>query len=254
MTRSSFLVSCFAGLAVFHGCVLSYEDGHQEVLGQPERVWQSPIRDALLASSIIPDVLDDFTPTFSLLLTWPSSHTSVSLGNNISTLDVKHQPVYQFHPLIPRRPPLPHPPRNHSYVLVLTDPDAKSRKNPKWSEMCHWIVANVTTPEFSTNDNDIGDDNPSLVYGELTAQHSPPKILKSYLAPTPPKGTGFHRYVFVLLEGDEKDSRKLKTPPQRKHWGYHKPRHGVRDWAGENGLRVVGANFFFAQHEADYEK
>ena len=24
-------------------------------------------------------------------------------------------------------------------TIVLTDPDAPSRDNPKWSEMCHWI-------------------------------------------------------------------------------------------------------------------
>lgn len=25
-------------------------------------------------------------------------------------------------------------------TLALTDPDAPSRKDPKWGEMCHWIV------------------------------------------------------------------------------------------------------------------
>jgi phosphatidylethanolamine-binding protein (PEBP) family uncharacterized protein len=27
-----------------------------------------------------------------------------------------------------------------SFTVALTDPDAPSRKDPGWSEMCHWIV------------------------------------------------------------------------------------------------------------------
>ena len=37
------------------------------------------------------------------------------------------------------------------YIIALTDPDAPSRKDPKWSEMCHWIAtatANDTTDEL----------------------------------------------------------------------------------------------------------
>jgi phosphatidylethanolamine-binding protein (PEBP) family uncharacterized protein len=71
-----------------------------------------------------------------------------------------------------------------------------------------------------------------------------PGEMEEYLPPGPPPKTGAHRYVFVLLEGD---TSNLKAPADRRHWGYDKPRHGVRDWAEENGLTVVGANFFFAQ-------
>lgn len=73
--------------------------------------------------------------------------------------------------------------------------------------------------------------------------------LKSYLPPTPPPKTGKHRYVFVLLAGSKEDAGELKAPKKRKHWGYKKVRHGVRDWAEEWGLEVVGANFFFAEDE-----
>ena len=116
--------------------------------------------------------------------------------------------------------------------------------------MCHWIVANVTTPEFrgapwvlevsnwGGEDNGLGDGK----------GRSGPKVLESYLAPKPPEGPGYHRYVFVLLQGEEEDAGKIEKPKKRKHWGYHKKRHGVRDWAEDNGLRVVGANFFYAKH------
>ena len=99
--------------------------------------------------------------------------------------------------------------------------------------MCHWILTNLTTP--------------------ITPPHNSPRLLKAkpgeieeYLPPGPPPKTGAHRYVFVLLEGD---TSNLIPPADRKHWGYDKPRHGIRDWAKDNGLTVVGANFFFAQNE-----
>ncbi|KAF7508337.1 hypothetical protein GJ744_009328 [Endocarpon pusillum] len=168
----------------------------------------SSIRDALKYSSVIPDVLDDFEATYSVSITYPKSHESVQLGNDI-----------------PVNPGSSH----QSFTLILTDPDAKSRDNPKWSEMCHWIMTNLTAPVTSATEVSMKSE------------------LVEYLPPTPPPKTGKHRYVFVLLEGQQ--GQALSTPKDRKHWGYGKKRHGVRDWAEENGLSVVGANFFFAEDE-----
>jgi len=50
--------------------------------------------------------------------------------------------------------------------------------------------------------------------------------------------------VFLLLEGDNSD---LKEPDDRQHWGFGKKGHGVRDWAKQEGLEVVGGNFFLEQ-------
>ena len=66
------------------------------------------------------------------------------------------------------------------------------------------------------------------------------------MGPAPPKGTGPHRYVFVLLHGDPS---KLTPPPERKNWGTGKARHGVKQWAAKEGLDVVGANFFYAENK-----
>lgn len=64
--------------------------------------------------------------------------------------------------------------------------------------------------------------------------------------PGPPEKTGYHRYVFLLLEGK---NGNLKAPKDRQHWGTGKPRHGVRDWAKKEDLDVIGGNFFFEQNE-----
>src|ERR1700743_46120 len=99
--------------------------------------------------------------------------------------------------------------------------------------MCHWILTNLTTPIAPPRD-------------PLQILKAKPGEIEEYLPPGPPPKTGAHRYVFVLLEGD---TSNLKPPANRQHWGYSKPRHGVRRWGKENCLTVVGANFFFAQNE-----
>lgn len=182
----------------------------------------STIRDTLLANEIIGDVLDDFEPTYYIDIAYPKYHENVLLGNDIPVKAVQKRPTFTIHSLDENADNL----KSSTFTLVLTDPDAKSRDNPKWSEMCHWILTNLTTP---------------LQEIELLKKEGE---LKGYKPPGPPPKSGAHRYVFVLLEGD---GSKINSPKKRQHWGYGKNRHGVRQWAKENDLTVVGANFFFAQ-------
>lgn len=187
----------------------------------------SSIHDALKYSSVIPDVLDDFEATYSVSIKYPKSHESVRLGNDIPVKSVSSRPAFEFHRISDEGST---PGSSHkSFTLILTDPDAKSRDNPKWSEMCHWIVMNLTAPVTGATGASIKSE------------------LVEYLPPTPPPKTGKHRYVFVLLEGQQ--GQALSAPKDRKHWGYGKKRHGVRDWAEENELSILGANFFFAEDE-----
>lgn len=71
------------------------------------------------------------------------------------------------------------------------------------------------------------------------------KELMSYLPPTPPPKTGYHRYVFVLLAPNEKhdqsdEQQKIKKPEERAHWGYGTVGKGVQKWAEDNELIAVG--------------
>ena len=63
-----------------------------------------------------------------------------------------------------------------------------------------------------------------------------------YLPPTPPPKTGYHRYVFVLLmpRTDKGVQGELTKPKDRQHWGYGYVGAGVREWANENDLLVIG--------------
>lgn len=192
----------------------------------------SAIRSTLKSASIITDVLDDFIPSWYLDIAYPERHEVVSLGNDIPVAHVQSRPTFVVHP-IDGTSSLSH---NKTFTIALTDPDAKSRANPKWSEMCHWLLTNVT----------FADPGPPHA-SDLEIQKQAGE-LKGYKPPGPPPKTGPHRYVFVLLAGDE-DGKAAEAPRKRKHWGYRKVRHGVRDWAAEMGLQVVGANFFYAADE-----
>ena len=198
----------------------------QHAIGSHRLTTIDTIRDILISSSIIDEVLDDFTPTYAVAISYASSHEAVQLGNDIPVSSVQSRPTFEFHTLSPDE----RADKNKTFTLILTDPDAKSREKPKMSEMCHWIMTNLTTPAPWSLDTS------KLKEGELV----------EYLPPSPPPKTGKHRYIFVLLEGK---SKHLTTPKGRPHWGYGKIRHGIRDWAEENDLEVVGANFFYAANK-----
>ena len=66
---------------------------------------------------------------------------------------------------------------NSYYTLLMTDPDAPSRKTPFVGEVRHWLVVNIPG-------NDIGQ-------GET---------IVAYRGSSPPKWTGLHRYIILLYK------------------------------------------------------
>lgn len=110
-------------------------------------------------------------------------------------------------------------------TLALTDPDARSRDNPDWSEMCHWIATEV----------------PLTPTGQLDTGRTWKDVMP-YKAPDPPPKTGKHRYVFAALspKNGTHETLYLSKPSDRQHWGFGKVRTGLREWAEENGLVVIG--------------
>lgn len=62
-------------------------------------------------------------------------------------------------------------------ISFLTDPDAPSRKEPKFREWHHWLVGNISGNDVSSGET-----------------------LSEYVGAGPPKGTGLHRYVFLLYK------------------------------------------------------
>ncbi|CAK1356310.1 unnamed protein product [Cercospora beticola] len=187
----------------------------------------------LKIAEIIPTVLDEFKPFLTLNVSWPKDAAEV--GNTIKVKKMKKTPKIQLLGHLPNLRRLSDASEIPQLTLILTDPDARSRDNPDWSQMCHWIITNVTLTDTSGEGLENG-----LEHAEEIVEYQPPG---------PPPKTGKHRYVFAALAPKNGTSAKLhlSKPKQRQHWGYGIVRAGVREWAEENGLAVVGANFVYAQ-------
>lgn len=190
----------------------------------------------LRKAEIIPTVVNDFVPYLTLTIAWPWEDTSkynltTKLGNTLDPEKLQRAPnAYldgdtdnsDFQDMKKKRVEI---------VLTLTDPDAPSRDDPKWSEMCHWIVA-ARSPKDVTE-------------------------VVEYKPPGPPPKTGKHRYVFLAWIAANKTTKALdlQKPKDRQHWGYDPDvdgdagRVGVRKWAKDHGLMPVAANFIYAQNE-----
>lgn len=171
-------------------------------------------------------MVDDFVPSLLLDAKW-SSENRASLGNTLKPGKLQDAPSIFLggH-------------RSHQVdtVVILTDPDAPSRKDPKWAEVCHWIARSHVPPSAQT-DGEFDESAPSHSLGL--------EDIMPYKPPGPPEGTGKHRYVFLALVPRNGTTERLHPtkPGDRKHWGYDSDdgeTRGVREWARENGLVPVG--------------
>lgn len=114
--------------------------------------------------SVVPDVIDS-VPNAILEVIYPKT-VKVESGNELTPTKVKDQPSVTWKTET-----------DAFYTLVMTDPDAPSRKNPKFREWHHWLVGNIPG-------NDISKGN----------------TLSEYVGAGPPKDTGLHRYVLLVKE------------------------------------------------------
>lgn len=179
----------------------------------------------LKKAEIIPTVIDPFKPFLTVNVTWHKA--SADYGNTVNPSKTQKTPEVTFHDGLPNS--VWSNGETPQLTLAMTDPDAPSRDNPEWSEICHWIATDIT---LSTSDSNSLD---SVSKQKL-------KEIMPYKQPGPPPKTGKHRYVFVALAPANGTTEKLDLvkPGDRQHWGYNKERQGLRMWAEEMGLNVVG--------------
>ncbi|XP_063389036.1 protein D2-like [Cydia fagiglandana] len=104
------------------------------------------------------------------------------------------------------------------YTVAMIDPDTPSPEVPKFREFNHWLVANVP-----------GD---NVTAGET---------LTTYFGPTPPPGTGLHRYVVLVYQQTGKlyfDESRLIFAVTRIWFSIHK-------FATKYGLGTpIAGNFY----------
>lgn len=194
--------------------------------------------EAYVKHKIIPDVVDKFD-TEGLLTIEYNGKDQVALGNTLKVAETQEKPTIQFtlNSLGQEEELLVA--EQDRFTLVLTDPDAPSNTDHKWSEYAHWIVTDLPL-------NATGKDAESL---STILDYKKGKEILPYVGPAPPEGTGKHRYVFLLYKQDP--AALLTAPKDRPNWGTGVPSSGVRDWIKKNGgkLQLLGVNFFYAQNE-----
>jgi len=227
-----------SGLLPLSYAVAAATAEHQIVLGpdisEDHRMDEArEVQKRLQSAEIIPTVIDDFIPAMLLEARWSS--VEADLGNTLEPKKLEDAPSLSL---------WGDDDDEIEFVIALTDPDAPSRDDPRWSEFCHWIA---TSKGSLLPGAGAGSDTPMVHLSGLSE-------IVPYKAPGPPEGTGKHRYVFLAFVAANGTTEKLhlSEPSDRKHWGYDTEdgeTRGVRDWAKENGLIPVAANFIYAKHK-----
>jgi len=108
------------------------------------------------------------------------------------------------------------------YTIAMVDPDAPSRKNPRAAQWLHWILTNVKGEHLLSGEDLVGD--------EVTA----------YAGPSPPKGSGPHRYV--LLAWQQQKTVSMESPRSRARGDISRIAKSL-----DLGAPLAG-NFFFAEN------
>ncbi|XP_065298814.1 protein D1-like [Dermacentor albipictus] len=109
------------------------------------------------------------------------------------------------------------------FALVMLDPDAPSRSGATERSWLHWMVVNAKS---------------------TTKLHEGEQLMP-YEGPTPPRGTGPHRYVFLAYcqGGTSSNSAKLKPT--------HRNKFQLKDFRKKlGGMVPFAGTFFYAENTA----
>lgn len=188
---------------------------------------------------IVPEVVDQFS-TQGLLTIEYGGKDQVTLGNTLSVEGTQSHPKVQFTLNLPNQEAELLVQEDDRFMLVLTDPDAPSNTDHKWSQYCHWIATDLTL-----NTNTATSEESLSTVLDFSKAHD----LVSYQGPAPPEKTGKHRYVFLFYKQDPQAN--LVAPEDRPTWGTGVPGSGVKEWVKKHGGKseLLAVNFFYAQNK-----
>ncbi|XP_026489059.2 protein D3-like [Vanessa tameamea] len=169
---------------------------------------------AFESNGVVPDVIPK-APSCLVKVKYPSG-VEVNLGNELTPTQVKDMPSVTWEAET-----------NSYYVLAMTDPDAPSRNEPSLREWHHWLVGNIP--------------GNNLASGETLSQ---------YVGSGPPKGTGLHRYVFLVYKQPGKltfDEPRLTNKSADNRGGF-----SIAKFAAKYNLSdPIEGNFYQAKYD-DY--
>lgn len=97
---------------------------------------------------------------------------------------------------------------NKIYTIIMFDPDAPSPKNPTKKNFLHWLIIN----------ND--------------------KTINSYTPPSPPHGSGNHRYFVAIFEQDDNIKDITEFPREK---------FDVKKFAKDHNLQIYALTKFVVE-------
>ncbi|KAK9280110.1 hypothetical protein L1049_013797 [Liquidambar formosana] len=141
--------------------------------------------DPLVVGRVIGDVVDNFSPTVKMTVTY-NSNKQVYNGHELFPSSVTIKPRVEVHGGDMRS----------FFTLVMTDPDVPGPSDPYLRERLHWIVTDIP----GTTDSTFG------------------REVVSYEIPRP--NIGIHRFVFVLFKQQRRQT--VSTPSSRDRFSTRK--------------------------------
>jgi len=182
----------------------------------------------------IPDDLEIAAPKHKLQVVYPLL-PSLAPGDTLGLNDTLEPPSLRFSEAK----------KGKFYTIAMVDPDAPSKKKSSKAQWLHWIVTNVEGLILSigTSGSTEARDYSTMGIYKMLVGHSiqitDGDEVMMYAGPSPPKGSGPHRYVFLAWQQQKKV--QMETPDSR---------------AGGNISRIakklsigspVAGNFFLAE-------
>ncbi|KAL8136820.1 hypothetical protein V2J09_002821 [Rumex salicifolius] len=137
--------------------------------------------DPLRIGRVVGDVIDGFTPTVKMTVTYNSSNKQVYNGHELFPSHVSFKPKVEV---------LGGDMRSF-FTLVMTDPDVPGPSDPYLKEHLHWMVTDIP----GTTDSTFG------------------KEVMGYEVPRP--NIGIHRFVFILFRQKRRQGILMAPPTSR---------------------------------------
>ncbi|XP_037270645.2 protein D1 [Rhipicephalus microplus] len=178
--------------------------------GFPSQKQSGPRTDLWTAAGLVDDLSLGAAPVAQLKVVYGS--IPVTINGTLTPQQTAEMPEVALVGAINCVPP---------FALLMLDPDAPSRQYPSLRSWLHWMVINANTTR-------------KLHKGEQAVE---------YNGPTPPEGTGPHRYVFLAFcqRGKRLKITKLKTQRRKKFW--------LKAFCRKIGDTVpFGGTFFYAEN------
>lgn len=160
----------------------------------------------LRSTGIIPDLFSTFRAEKPLNISYGGK--MINFGDRLDVQSASNMPNVSFSG-----------DENCLYSLLMVDPDAPSHSNPTNRDYLHWMILNVPADRI-TNGNE----------------------LMRYMGPSPPQGSGPHRYCFMLLQ----QKRLLDTAVIG---SLQRQKFNTKNFIDTYGMQPVGIQMFFSENK-----